>query len=190
MRILYNDDVLYDTDCLSCFLAVGQCDILQKLFNKIIVTLIVQNEILNQKTPIEVRENFNYLVKSGFVEIKQMGVGTPEHKCYNNLKKNYSFLGDGEASVIAMVCKNGGVIASNNIYDVRGLVEDFNLNLITTAFILAKAYEEGIKSRKELDVIWKDMIRNGRKRSLPPVKSFTDYYEGKYNYDCFYMGLE
>ncbi|MBQ6813710.1 MAG: hypothetical protein IJP12_03635 [Methanobrevibacter sp.] len=32
---------------------------------------------------------------------------------------------------------------------------------------MAKAYEKGIKTRKELDEIWKDMLDNGRKRSLP-----------------------
>lgn len=48
-------------------------------------------------------------------------------------------MGDGEAAVIALTRENGGVIASNNLRDVKEYVEDYDLNLITTAFILAMA---------------------------------------------------
>ena len=125
-----------------------------------------------------------------FVEIKTMKQGYSEHKSYLKIKKKYKFMGSGEAAVIALTCKNGGVIASNNLVEVRGFAEDYDLKLITTAFILAKAYEFGIKKRKELDKIWQEMIKNGRKRSLPRnVKSFTDYYSGKYVDDCLFMSL-
>ncbi len=32
--VLYEKDVIYDSDCLVCFLAVGQCGILKKLFSR------------------------------------------------------------------------------------------------------------------------------------------------------------
>lgn len=117
-----------------------------------------------------------------------MEMGSREHTRYIELKNNYEFMGNGEAAVIALTHENGGVIASNNLSDVRRYVEEYDLNLITTAFILAKAYEKGVKTRKELDGIWKDMIKNGRKRSLP-AKSFTQYYQGKYLDDMLYMGF-
>ena len=173
---------------LVCFLAVKQCGILQEMFSKVIVPLVVKDEIMNPATPQYIKNNFYKLIELDFVEVKEMRLGSAEHDRYIRLKDDYEFMGNGEAAVIALACENGGVIASNNLSDVRGYVEDYDLKLITTAFILAKAYEAGIKTRKELDNIWKDMIKNGRKRSLP-AKSFTHYYEGKYVDDMLYMGF-
>ena len=108
----------------------------------------------------------------------------------DDIEKNHECMGEGEAAVIALTRENGGVIASNNLKDVKNLVKDFNLNLITTAFILAIAYEKCIKTKEELDVIWTRMIKNGRKRSLPSnIHSFTQYYDELYFKDTMDMGL-
>lgn len=161
---MYKKDVIYDSDCLVCFLAVRQCGILKKLFSKVIVPAIVEKEILNPRTPPDIRYEFNRLKQMDFVEVKHMQVGSKEHALYKRLQKKFKFLGKGESAVIAITCQCDGVIASNNLLDVMGLVEDYNLNLVTTAFILAKAYENGVKSRKELDgigEIWLKMVVKG-----------------------------
>lgn len=90
-----------------------------------------------------------------FVEVRTMKTHSVEHRIFLKILEKYSFVGPGEAATIALACQNNGVVASNNLLDVRGLVEDYDLNLITTAFIMAKAYENGIKTRKELDEIGK-----------------------------------
>ena len=129
-------------------------------------------------------------VKLDFVEVRGMEVGSSEHELFNDIKRDYEFMGDGEAAVIALTQENGGVIASNNLRDVKDYVEDYDLNLITTAFILAIAYENHLKTKEELDKIWKDMVNNGRKRSLPRnVNSFTQYYDELYLDDMLFMGL-
>lgn len=190
MMILFETNVFYDSDCLSCFLAVRECGILQKLFTKIIVPVVVEHEILDDGTPQHIKDNFNKLVNLEFVEVRQMEVGSSEHELFNDIKRDYEFMGDGEAAVIALTRENGGVIASNNLRDVKDYVEDYDLNLITTAFILALAYEKCIKTKEELDNIWQDMINNGRKRSLPRnVNSFTQYYDELYFDDMSFMGL-
>lgn len=191
MRILFEKKIFYDTDCLSCFLAVNEYEILQKLFSKIIIPKAVEIEILDDGTPKHIKNNFYKLVKQDFVEVQTMEIGSPEYELFNEIKKNHDFMGDGEAAVIALTHENGGVIASNNLNDVKKLVKDFNLNLITTAFILAIAYEKGIKTRAELDGIWKQMIKKGRKRSLPTnIHSFTQYYNELYFKDTLDMGLD
>lgn len=190
MILLYDCIVFYDADCLNCFLAVGEYALLKQLFDKAIVPLIVKEEILQEGTPIEIKENLKQFIKLDFVEVREMPVGSPEFNLYDKIKKKYKFMGEGEASVVALAHQTGGIVASNNLWDVRGYVEDYDLKLITTAFILAKAYESGIKSRKELDNIWKDMQKKGRKRSLPNIKSFTRYYETKYLDDCLFMKLD
>lgn len=189
---LYDKNAFYDTDCLACFLAVGQCGILQQMFSKVIVSNVVLNEILKPpKTPPHIKANLNKLIAMNFVDVKYMIVGSREHNKYVEIKNKFDFIGDGEAAVLALTYENGGVIASNNLWDVRGFAEDNDLNFVTTAFILAKAYENGIKSRSELDTIWSDMLKEKRGRSLPRgVKSFTEYYGGKYEIDSLYMKLE
>ena len=187
---MYDKKVFYDSDCLICFLIVNQCGILQQLFSKVIVSTVVQKEILNLRLNPKIQQNFNKLVQMDFVEVRPMELHSTEHSLYLELKEKYKFMGNGEAAVIALAFVNKWVVASNNLLDVRGIVEDYDLNFVTTAFILAKAYEKGIKTRQELDEIWKSMLENGRKRSLPNVKSFTDYYENKYVEDSFYMGLD
>lgn len=186
---MYEKKVFYDSDCLICFLVVGQCRILQELFSKIIISAVVENEILGLRFNPDIQYNYNKLKEMEFVEVKSMVVGSKEHDLYLKLQDRYKFMGKGEAAVIALACENQGIIASNNLLDVRGIVEDYGLNLITTSFILAKAYEAGVKTRLELDEIWKDMLINGRKRSLAPAKSFTEYYENVYEKDNYYMGL-
>ena len=189
MIILFETTVFYDSDCLSCFLAVRECGILQKLFSKVIVPLVVAHEILDPGTPQHIRDNFNELVNLEFVEVRGMELDSPEHDLFNDIKRNYEFMGAGEAAVIALTQENGGVIASNNLRDVKDYVDDYDLNLITTAFILAIAYEKHIKTKEELDKIWTDMINNGRKRSLPRnISSFTQYYDELYPNECYLWG--
>ena len=187
--MLYDKDVFYDSDCLECFLAVRECGILQHLFSKVIVPLVVKEEILDRGTPQYIKDNFNDLIELDFVEIKEMGVGTQEYNFYEDIKKEYC-IGNGEAAVIALTHQNGGTIASNNLRDVCNPIEKYGLNLIITAFILAMAYEKQIKSKEELDDIWENMIRCGRKRSLPRnINSFTQYYDKLYFKDMEFMGL-
>ena len=100
--ILFETDVFYDSDCLSCFLAVRECGILQKLFSKIIVPLVVAHEILDPGTPQHIRDNFNELVNLEFVEVRIMELDSPEHDLFNDIKRNYEFMGAGEAAVIAL----------------------------------------------------------------------------------------
>ena len=79
-------------------------------------------------------------------------VGSKEYDFYEDIKKEYG-IGNGEAAAIALTYQNGGVIASNNLGDVYNPIKKYDLNLITTAFILAIAYENQIKSKDELDDI-------------------------------------
>ncbi len=187
--MLYEKDVFYDSDCLVCFLAVRQCGILQQLFSKVIVPLVVKEEILDRGTPQYIKDSFNDLIELDFVEIREMEILSNEYDFYDELKKEYPGVGDGEAAVIALVHENGGVIASNNLRDVRDPIEKYDLNWITAAYILAMAYENRIKSQEELDEIWQDMLQCGRKRSLPKVNSFTQYYDSLYLHDMQFMGL-
>ena len=53
-------------------------------------------------------DNFNDLVELDFVEVRGMEVDSPEHDLFNDIKRDYEFMGDGEAAVIALTQENGG----------------------------------------------------------------------------------
>ena len=131
--MLYEKDVFYDSDCLVCFLAVRQCGILQQLFSKVIVPLVVKEEILDRGTPQYIKDSFNDLIELDFVEIRELGVGSEEYDFYENIKKEYG-IGNGEAAVIALTHQNGGVIASNNLRDVCNPIEKYDLKYKVTYF--------------------------------------------------------
>ena len=88
MILLYELDVFYDSDCLICFLAVRQCKILQQLFSKVIVLLIVKQEISNRGTPQYIKDNFHELVQLDFVEIREWGLIPMNLKNIITLKKS------------------------------------------------------------------------------------------------------
>lgn len=189
-----NKPVFYDSDCLVCFLVINQCDILQELFSKVIVPLNVKEEIMNPSTPKIIKTNFSKLIKIGFVEIMEINSETEEFAFYEKIKKSHlknkkPVIGDGEAAVITLSHMHNGVVASNNLSDVYDYVKEYNLNLITTAFILAMAYNEDVKTKKELNDIWIKMQNKGRKRSLPKSDSFTEYYSKVYPKDSKFMGI-
>ncbi|MBR0472934.1 MAG: hypothetical protein IJI98_09595 [Methanosphaera sp.] len=149
---------------------------------------------MNPSTPKIIKTNFNKLIKIGFVEVRAIGIESEEYVFYDriknsHLKNNKPIIGDGEAAVITLSHMNNGGVASNNLSDVYDYVKEYNLNLITTAFILAMAYNEKIKTKKELNDIWIKMQKNGRKKSLPKSKSFTEYYSKIYPRDSKFMGI-
>lgn len=193
-KIFLNKPVFYDSDCLVCFLIINQCDILQELFSKVIVPLNVKDEIMNPSTPKIIKTNFSKLIKIGFVEVREISIESEEYVFYDriknsHLKNNKPIIGDGEAAVITLSHMNNGVVANNNLSDVYDYVKEYNLNLITTAFILAMAYNEKVKTKNELNDIWIKMQNNGRKRSLPKSKSLTEYYSKIYPKDSKFMGI-
>ena len=185
MICLSNDDVFYDTDCLSSFLIVNQTDILEKLFSNIIVPKNVRDELMHVATPPSIKNRYKNLEDKGFIIVNDLKVGSDEFKLYEKLINSHIFdykkpIGDGEAASISLAFIKGGILASNNINDVYPYVKRFDLKWISTSFILAKAYEKGIMTIEDLDKIYIEMKK--RKRKLPS-NSFTDYYFGKYLQD-------
>lgn len=72
---LINKPVFYDTDCLACFLIIGECSILIQMFSKIIITEPVHRELFNESTPPIIKNNLRVLIgRGGFVEVKEMSI--------------------------------------------------------------------------------------------------------------------
>lgn len=101
--------------------------------------------------------------------------GTDEYREYIHLvSNNYSekVIGKGEASAIACVKCQGGILASNNFKDVLYYIEKYKLNYTTTSDILLDAYNDKILTLKQANNIWKQMKEIG---NYMPNKTFSDY---------------
>ena len=71
-----------------------------------------------------------------------------------------------------MAKQRGGILASNNMRDVRAYVEKYKIPHITAGDILCEAMDAGIISEADGNAIWSDMLR--RRRKLP-AETFSDY---------------
>ncbi|MBF4469213.1 MAG: hypothetical protein ISP01_07380 [Methanobrevibacter arboriphilus] len=178
--------VFYDTDCLSSFLILGECPILRQMFSKIIIPEPVHRELFNESTPPMIKNNLTFLINNGFVEINEMDIFSPVYTLYSCIEQGLrsdsdTCIGGGEAAVIALAKENEGIVASNNLFDVKEYTDKYDLPLITTSLILGKAFENNFINEKKANILWKKML--DRNFSLPD-KSFSDYYNNIYKNDC------
>ncbi|KZX14899.1 hypothetical protein [Methanobrevibacter filiformis] len=179
-----NKPVFYDTDCLACFLVIGDVSILCNLFSKIIIPKPVYEELSHDGTPLFIKTNLYNLIEKDFVEVKDISIISKEYTAYKCIKDGLWSnrpVGKGEASAIAFAIKNNGVVASNNLKDVKELTEKYELPLLTTALILAKSVQKGLIDESRANSMWKKMLE--RNRNLPD-NSFSDYYSNRYKKDC------
>ena len=68
--------------------------------------------------------------------------------------------------------EQGGIVASNNLSDINGYVDEFKLRHITTGDILIEAYKKDIITEQQGNTIWAAMLAKRRKIG---ANSFTDY---------------
>lgn len=83
-------------------------------------------------------------------------------------------IGKGEASAISQAFKNEGIVASNNIKDIKRYVDMLSLDYLTTGDILVEALEKGFISEDEGNRIWRSMLSKKRKLG---ASSFSQYLD-------------
>ena len=105
-----------------------------------------------------------------------MEAGSVEYEDYLQMTASpvagMRIIGRGEAAGIAMAKQREGILASNNLRDIRPYVEKFGLSHITTGDILIEAMDAGIITEVEGNTIWLDMIQ---KRRMLPTATFSEY---------------
>lgn len=103
-------------------------------------------------------------------------LGTDESRLFRELTKSpsagNSIIGKGEASALVLAKFQNGIVASNNLKDVKKYTQEFNLTLITTADILVAAFTDLVIDETEANKIWADMIKKQRKL---PANSFSEF---------------
>ena len=156
--------------------------LLKELFNNILIPKQVYDELTTPDSYWLVKKNVKLLKKEEFIKI------IPIETNYITLKEYKSMLngeygkpiGKGEAAALTLAMSNNGIIASNNLKDIKKIAEIKNIPIITSSIILTALYEKRILSESETENIWMEMIN---KKTKLPEKKFKDYYKNRFKKD-------
>lgn len=168
--------IFFDTDCLSSFLWAEREDIVIRLYEgRIFIPEAVYDELSNPVVR-HLAKLIEHLEWEDQLEIKRIYPKTPEYELYSSLAihpiENRILIGKGEASAIVLAKFYNGIVASNNLGDVKELIDEYSLGYLTTGMILAEAFGKGLISEDEGNRIWAEM----KKRKLRlPWSNFSEY---------------
>jgi len=170
----------FDTDCLSAFLWVRKENLLIKLYGgKIILPEQVYSELSHPRIP-HLKTLTDNLKNNGDISIVNIEMETEEYNIYRKLTTNpdkgFKVIGKGEAAAIALAKTKGGVLASNNMRDIKQYVEEYKLEHITTGDILVEALAKQYITESEGNIIWANMLAKNRKL---PSSTFTEFLGNK-----------
>ena len=164
--------LLLDTDFVSSFAWVDRMDIIEGLYSG---RMIVLEEVMVElERTRHLGDLVCFSIMHGHIKRLEMMVGTAEALEYVRLSDTDRY-GSGEAACMAFASCRGGIVASNNLKDVRRYCEERRIPLVTTSDVLVRVYEEGRLTLDETDALWREMV--ARRRRLPAV-SFREYLEG------------
>lgn len=168
------EEIFFDTDCLSSFFLVQRQNILLQLYkNRISIAQQVYDEL---KRVQFIKTKVDTLRDRGELSVIQIMYGSPEADLYLEMtdikRTNPKIIGRGEASAIALAKYRNGVLASNNLRDIRPYIQKYQLKHVTTADILVEALQAGIINEGQGNAIWREMVN--RNRTMPDG-SFTEY---------------
>ena len=168
------DSYFFDTDCISAFLWIKNESILSKLYpGKIILPKQVYDEI--GKVPPLIKR-VEQMKNAGELAVQSIAVGTTEYNEYYNLAVSpptgEKIIGKGEAAAIVLTKRDNGILASNNLRDIKRYVDEYGLKHITTGDILVEALHKGFITESDGNTIWANMLA---KRRMLPAPSFSDY---------------
>ncbi|MFA5468432.1 MAG: hypothetical protein WC224_05170 [Sphaerochaetaceae bacterium] len=174
------DNLVFDTDCISSFLWVGEEKLLTNLYpGQMILPKQVFYELSNPCIP-HLGLKIEQLCSSGDLRLSEILFGSEEYELYCQLAlsppKGETVIGKGEAAAIVLARSFNAILASNNLKDVSKYVVKFGLKHFTTGEILIEALNKGYIDVREGDTIWQKMLS---KRRFLPINSFSSFFLSK-----------
>lgn len=161
--------ILLDTDFLSSFAWVDRMDIIESRYSG---RMVVLEEVMTELDRVpHLASCVRQSVAEGHIREEVMLVDSPEALEFARLHDTGRY-GSGEAACMAYLLYHDGILASNNLADVKAFCTVHKMSLLTTPNVLLQAYDEGRLSVAEADSIWSNML--ARKRKLPGA-SFSGY---------------
>ena len=175
---LLTEPLFFDTDCISAFLWVKEQSILVKMFpGRIGIPRQTYEELSIPEIP-HLKSRVDQLIEGGQAQIVDINFDTEAYELYYRLTEaptnGHRIIGKGEAACLALAKTENGIIASNNLRDIRDYVTEFGVRHITTGEIMVNAYHSGLISEEQANEIWANMIAKHRRLGAP---SFSEYLE-------------
>ncbi|MBQ7591382.1 MAG: hypothetical protein IJU46_02515 [Clostridia bacterium] len=172
------DQLFFDTDCLSAFLWVRNQSLLATLYpGRIVIPAQVYKELSYPSTP-QLKERVDEMIAKEQARVESFDVGSEMFELYIKLTASpdpgHTVIGPGEAAGIVLAKAQNGILASNNLRDVKRYVDEYGLKLVTTGDILKEACERKLLTESEADSIWHDMLNKRRRLGY---KTFYEFLE-------------
>lgn len=174
-RYILIDSIFFDTDCICAFLWVNEESLLEKIYaGKIIIPKEVYDEIDRPTIP-HLKSRIDKLIDKGSAVIMCMDITSKEYELYSELIYNsYKLIGKGEAAAISLAKEYDGILGSNNLRDIEYYINKYSLKHVATGKILFEAFNKGLITEEEGNVIWINMLNKKRKLG---ANSFTEFME-------------
>ncbi|MDI6688516.1 MAG: hypothetical protein QME06_09905 [Desulfobacterales bacterium] len=169
-------ELFFDTDCISSFLWAKQENLLLQLYpGRIILPYEVFIELSNPSIP-HIKSKISDLCSKGDVSTMKIVMITEECRLFYEMAisppKGETVIGKGEAAALALAKVHNGIVASNNMKDIKRYIEKLKLNHITTGDILVEAMNKWLIDENIGNQIWANMLS---KQRLLPAATFSDY---------------
>ncbi|MCL6588775.1 MAG: hypothetical protein K6U80_02370 [Firmicutes bacterium] len=174
--------IFFDTDCISSFLWVRQETLLFNLYpGRIVLPQEVFLELSNPSIP-HIKNKVALLCSGGDISTRQILMNSEAYHLYHEMAisppKGVTVIGKGEAAALALAKVEGGIVASNNLKDIRRFIQKYQLDYINTGVILKSAFQAGLIDQDTGDEIWSNMLL---KRRILPSNSFSEYLKMESN---------
>lgn len=176
-KLQTNNDIFFDTDCISAFLWVKEESLLAKLYpGRIVIPKEVYDELSNPCVS-HLKKRIDFMISKNLVNIMTMDIDSNEYRTFYKLTvkpdSGNKIIGAGEAASISLAKQHKGIVASNNLKDIMHYIKLYNLRYKTTPDILVEALQAGLIDESTGDSIWSSMI--SKRRKIGNCLSFSDY---------------
>ena len=174
------EPLFFDNDCIAAFLWVGEQSILAQMYpGRIVIPQPVYDE-LSAPGIKHLRARIDLMIEQGQAVLRTISTASETYSLYYQMtqepRQGYKIIGNGEASCLALAKEENGIIASNNLRDICGYIDDFGIQRIATGDIMVEAFRAGLISEDQGNIIWDNMIKKRRKIG---ADSFIEYLQTK-----------
>lgn len=177
--------VFFDTDCLVCFLWTDNLLVLRDLFGgriRIPEEVVIEIMRRRRRSPgvsrvAMAQTNLKQFISTGKAEKVFIFPGSKQHDEFNRLVSGGfggKILGRGESAAMVHARFEGGIVASNNLSDVKPYCELHRLPTTTATQIMVDAVSLDRLTFEKADQIWRQMIEEDRWMPYPDFQSAWD----------------
>lgn len=164
MWLTDNEPVFFDTDCISHFLSVKRFDIIVKLFGQ---RIRIPSEVVRELDNLKYNPALGHMPRTLHDFIAQyphthvsIPIDSSAYDLYRQLKEGCldgKRRGSGEAAVMACAFDKRGVVASDNLTDVKEFCKNNGIELISTEHILVGAVVKNLLLQGTAQKVWHHM---------------------------------